>query len=109
MKINSCWIKILFSSNPESFQILADAIVNISITLLRRGWKYKRGDHNPHIKEQTTQWEKKNVQKEKQRSTKDIYKAKGRVIRVPLRTGLNSSTPDGYVDSAPLVEPVVLI
>ena len=28
MKIYSCWIKISFSSNPESFQILVDEIVN---------------------------------------------------------------------------------
>ena len=28
MKMYSCWIKIYFSSNPESFQILADEIVN---------------------------------------------------------------------------------
>ena len=30
MKIDVCWIKISFSSNPESFQILADEIVNSS-------------------------------------------------------------------------------
>jgi hypothetical protein len=31
MKINSYWIKISFSSNPESFQILAIEISNSSM------------------------------------------------------------------------------
>jgi hypothetical protein len=35
MIINSCWIKISFSSNPESFQILADEIVNSSMVKSR--------------------------------------------------------------------------
>jgi hypothetical protein len=29
----------------------------------------KRGNHNPYIEEQTTQWPKEKVQKDKQRST----------------------------------------
>jgi len=73
MKINSCWIKIYFSYNPESFQILADEIFNSSMTLLRRVWRYQRGNHNPYIKEQITQWRKEKVQKEKQRSKKNIH------------------------------------
>ncbi len=52
---------------------------------------------------------KKKVQKEKQRSTKHIYKAKGRVSRVPLKAGVISGVPEGSVDPAPLVAPVVLI
>ena len=44
---------------------------------------------NPYIKEQTTQWRKEKVQKEKQRSIKHTYTAKGRVTRVPLKTGVN--------------------
>ena len=44
--------------------------------------------------------QKKNVQKEKQRSTKHIYEAKVRV---------NSGVPEGLADPAPLVAPVVLI
>ena len=52
---------------------------------------------------------KKKLQKEKQRSTKHIYKAKGRVTRVPLKTGEISGVPEGSVDPATLVAPVVLI
>jgi hypothetical protein len=37
--------------------------------------------------EQTTQWPKEKVQKDKQRSTKYTYKAKDRVTRTPLKTG----------------------
>jgi hypothetical protein len=36
MYIYYCCIKISFNSNPESFQILADEIVNSSMTLLIR-------------------------------------------------------------------------
>jgi hypothetical protein len=39
--------------------------------------------------EQTTQWPKEKVQKDKQRSTKD------RVTRNPLKTGVNSGAPEG--------------
>jgi hypothetical protein len=37
--------------------------------------------------EQTTQWPKEKVQKDKQRSTKHTYKTKDRVNRTPLKTG----------------------
>ena len=48
----------------------------------------KRGNQNPYIEEeQTTQWPKEKVQKDKQRSTKHTYKTKARVARTPLRTG----------------------
>jgi hypothetical protein len=109
MNMYYCCIKISFNSNLESFQILADEIVNSSMSLLIRVWRYKRGNQNPHIKEQTTQWRKEKVQKEKQRSTKLIYKAKGRVTRVTLKTGVISGASEGSVDPAPLVAPVVLI
>ena len=79
---------------------MADAIVNSSMTLLIRVWRYQRGNPNLYIKEQTTQWWKEQVQKEKQRSIKHVYKAKGRVI---------SGAPEGSVDPTPLVAPVVLI
>jgi hypothetical protein len=43
---------------------------------------------SPYIEEeQTTQWSKEKVQKDKQRSTKHTYKAKDRVTRTPLKTG----------------------
>jgi hypothetical protein len=40
----------------------------------------QRGNQNPYIEEeQTTQWPKEKVQKDKQRSTKHTYKSKDRV------------------------------
>jgi hypothetical protein len=48
----------------------------------------KGGNQNPHIEEeQTTQWPKEKVQKDKQRSTKHTYKSKDRVTRTPLKSG----------------------
>ena len=45
-------------------------------------------NQNPYIEEeQTTQWPKQKVQKDKQRSTKHTYKTKDRVTRTPLKTG----------------------
>jgi len=39
--------------------------------IARRVWRYQRGNQNPYIEEeQTTQWSKEKVQKDKQRSTK---------------------------------------
>jgi hypothetical protein len=70
----------------------------------------KRGNQNPYIEEeQTTQWPKEKVQKDKQRSTKHTYKTKDRVTRTPLKTGLNPGAPEGRAVPAPLVAPVVLI
>jgi hypothetical protein len=44
-------------------------------------------NQNPYIVEkQTTQWPKKKVQKDKQRSTKHTDKTKDRVTRTPLET-----------------------
>ena len=55
---------------------------------IRRVWGYQRGNQNPYIEEeQTTQWSKEKVQKEKQRSTKHTYKTKDRVPRTLLKTG----------------------
>ena len=46
----------------------------------------KWGNQNPYIEEeQTTQWPKEKVQKDKQRSTKHTYKTKDRVTRTPLK------------------------
>ena len=47
----------------------------------------KRGNQNPYIVEETTQWPKEKVQKDKQRSTKHTYKTKDRVTRTPLIIG----------------------
>jgi hypothetical protein len=47
------------------------------ILVIRRVRIYQRGNQNPYIEEeQTTQWPKENVQKDKQRSTKHTYKTK---------------------------------
>jgi hypothetical protein len=55
MKINSCWIKISFSSNPESFQIFADEIVNSSMFKSRDFTKKRlnipKGNPNPYIED----------------------------------------------------------
>jgi hypothetical protein len=49
---------------------------------------HQRGNQNTYIEEeQTTQWPKEKVQKDKQRSTKHTYKTKDRVTRTPLKTG----------------------
>ena len=46
-------------------------------THVRRVWRYQRGNQNPYIEEeQTTQWPKEKVQKNKQGSTKHTYKTK---------------------------------
>ena len=55
--------------------------------LLRIVWRYQRGNQNPYIEEQTAQWPKEKVQKDKQRSTKHTYKTKDRVTWTPLKTG----------------------
>jgi hypothetical protein len=63
---------------------------------LRRVWRYQRGNHNPYIEEeQTTQWPKEKLQKDKQRFTKHTYKTKDQVTRTPLKPGVNSGAPEG--------------
>ena len=47
----------------------------------------KGGNQNSLIEEQTTQWPKEKVQKDKQRSTKHTHKTKDRVTQTPLKTG----------------------
>ena len=45
-----------------------------------------KSNQNPYIEEeQTTQWPKEKVQKDKQRSTKHTQKTKDRVTRTPLK------------------------
>ena len=69
------------------------------VDMLRRVWRYQRGNPNPYIKEeQTTQWPKEKVQKDKQRSTKCTYKTKDRVKWTPLKTGnelMEPGAPEG--------------
>ena len=45
--------------------------------------------------EQTTQWLKEKVQKDKQLSTKHTYITKDRVTQTPPKPGVNSSAPEG--------------
>jgi hypothetical protein len=56
--------------------------------MLRRVWRYQKGNQNPLIEEgHTTQWPKEKGQKEKHRSTKHTHKTKVRVTRTALKTG----------------------
>jgi len=55
---------------------------------VRRVWRYQRGNQNPYTsieEEQTTQWPKEKVQKDKQWSTKHTHKTNDRVTRTPLK------------------------
>ena len=46
------------------------------------------GNQSTYIEEeQTTQWPKEKLKKDKQRSTKHTYKTKDRATRTPLKTG----------------------
>jgi len=65
-----------------------NVIIYNDIKISTRVWRYQRGNQNPYIEEeQTTQWPKVKVHKDKQRSTKHTHKAKDRVTRTPLKTG----------------------
>jgi hypothetical protein len=65
--------------NQGFFTPLSKASV-INIWVKRRVWRYQRDNQKPYIEEeQTTQWPKEKVQKDKQRSTKHTYKTKDRV------------------------------
>jgi hypothetical protein len=71
-----------------SFALYHNQITKKRRTSLGRVWRYQRSNQNPYIEqEQTTQWPKEKVQKEKQRSTKHTHKTKDRVTRTPLKTG----------------------
>jgi hypothetical protein len=59
-------------------------------------------------------YRRRNGQKKKHKRTnndftKHTYKTKDRVTRTPLKPGVNSGVPEGWVIPAPLVAPVVLI
>jgi hypothetical protein len=60
-----------------------------SLILSVRGFRrYQRGNQNPYIEEeQTTQWPKEKVQKDKWRSTKNTHMTKYGVTPTPLKTG----------------------
>ena len=75
--LNSSFIKIVHAlRNKKSLQI-------------------PRGNQNPQIEWQTTQWPKEKRQKDKQRTTKHIHKSKDRATRTPLKPGVNSCAQEG--------------
>jgi hypothetical protein len=61
------------------------------------------------VEEQTTQWPKEKVLKDKQRSTKHTYKTKDQVTRTPLKTGGEHRCSGRQAGPSPLVAPVVSI
>ena len=61
----------------------------------KKSLKISKGNQNPYIEERATQWLKEKVQTDKQRYTKHTYKTKDRVTRTPLKTGVNSGSPEG--------------
>ena len=65
-----------------------EAILNILQYYVRSVWRYQRDNQNPYIEEeQTIQWPKEKVQKDKQRSTKHTHIANDRITRTPLKFG----------------------
>jgi hypothetical protein len=77
------WSKIILK-DPKGVDIFW-AQSNIS---LRRVWSNQRGNQNLYIEEeQTTQWPKEKVQKDKQRPTKHTHKTKDWVTQTPVKTG----------------------
>jgi hypothetical protein len=51
--------------------------------IYKKSLNIPNGNQNPYIEEeQTTQWPKEKVQKDKQRSTKHTYKTKDRVTEI---------------------------
>ena len=69
-----------------------DLFRQIKLFIVRRVWRYQRGNQNLYIEEeQTTRWPREKVQKNKQRSTKHTYKTKDRVTWTLLKTGVSSS------------------
>ena len=75
--------------------------------------RYHRGNQNPFVEEeQTIQWPKEKVQKDKQRSTKHTHKTKDRVTRIRQKNGgegVNSAASQRLENPYPLVAHVVLL
>ena len=90
MNISWLWFKQNNTNNSDVVKMV------VQITILsvpaegysRKSLKISGGSQNTYIEEeQTTQWPKEKVQKDKQRSTKNTHKTKDRVTRTPLKTG----------------------
>jgi hypothetical protein len=58
----------------------------LKISMSHRKSRKNRQHNGQKTEEQTTQWPKEKVQKDKQRPTKHTYKTKDRVTRTPLKT-----------------------
>jgi hypothetical protein len=90
----TCWIEIRLSRVMRTLSNMTEKWRVLQYTrpatpdkqFARRVWRYQRGNQNPYIEEQTTQWPKEKVQKDKQRSTKHTYKTKDWVTRTPLKS-----------------------
>ena len=67
--------KIEVDSPTQSYSVIASKTLISGVTLAtKRVWRYQRGNQNPYIEEQTTQWPKENGQWDKQQSTKHTLK-----------------------------------
>ena len=63
-------------------------VLSIQHYVIRRVWRYQRGNQNLYIEEeQTTQWPKEKEQKDKLWSTRHTHKTKDRVTWSPLKIG----------------------
>jgi len=70
--------------------MMRQASLSIKLFNTKKSLKiYQRGNQNPKIEEQATQWPNEIGQKDKQRSTKHTHKTKDRVI---YSNGLTEST-----------------
>ena len=57
--------------------MIAIPVTDVSSFIVRRVWRYQKGNQNLYIKvELTTQWSKEKVHKDQQRSTKHTHKTK---------------------------------
>ena len=78
---------ILVEKQIVNFSLIFEfvALINLIIVyLVRRVWRYRKGNQNPYIEEElTTQWPKE--QKEKQLPTKCTHKTKDQVTRTTLK------------------------
>ena len=93
-KLSDCWFILRFCEHFTCLKVKCKGFESLillpySIKIYKKSLKIpKGGNQNLYIEEeQTTQWPKEKVQKDKQRSTKHTYKTKDRVTRTPLKTG----------------------
>ena len=73
-----------------------------SLAEIRRAWRYQRGNQNPYIEGQTTQWPKEKSTKGQQRSTNIHIKLKIEQHEPHYKPGVNSGSPEGLAVPVPL-------